>query len=96
MTLSLAQEEASSSAEAMGVWIQPLIDQFAAMGTSFMAFLPSLILGLIILGMGALIAKILRYVLRKVGKKLQVDAAAEKLGIKDLIVKLGVRAPLHV
>lgn len=95
MTLFLAQEDTSSSAEAMSVWIQPLIEQFSAMGSSFMAFLPSLVLGLLILGAGVLIAKILRSILRKVGKKLQIDAAAEKLGIKDLVSKLGVRSPLH-
>jgi len=71
-----------------------LIEQFSSMGREFVAYLPTLVIGLVLLGVGVLIAKVFRAIIAKLGRRLMLDAAAEKLGIGDTLARLGMRAPL--
>lgn len=93
MTILLAQQSETVAPEGLANWIDTLIEPFANMGEAFVAFLPYLLVGLIVLGVGLLIAKIVRAILRKTTEKLQLDAAAKKLGLGDLLGKFGIQKP---
>ncbi len=71
-----------------------LIDQFAGMGRDFIEYLPVLVIGLVLLIAGVLIAKVIRAIIAKIGRKFMLDAASEKLGIKDALARLGLHAPM--
>ncbi len=73
--------------------IQPIINQFVEMGAKALKFTPILILGLILLVVFLVIAKIIRFGIQRTFRKLKLDGLAEKVGISDLLVKFGVDAP---
>lgn len=97
MTVStfFAQEAAGTAiAEGLTGWIQPMVEEFTKLGTGFVAYVPTLILGLVTFIIGFLFAKLVRFVIRTIGTKLKLDTVAESLGISDLLRKFGVKATL--
>lgn len=64
------------------------------MGEAFIAFVPKLLLGLCIFIVGFILAKVVRYIVSNLGKKLKLDVLSEKVGISDLLGKFGLRTPL--
>ncbi len=57
----------------------------------FINFLPKILIGIILLIIGWLIAKLIRVIIIKFLKLIKLDSAAEKAGIQDFLLKGGVQ-----
>lgn len=75
-------------------FFQPVIDKFIEMGNSAIERIPQFILGLILLAVLLIIGKILKFLAGNLCRKLKLDALAERVGITELLGKIGINAPL--
>ncbi len=75
-------------------FFQGVVDQFVSMGKSVEALIPTLVIAICVLGLGFIIAKVLRSIITRAADKLNFDALAEKVGLTEQFAKLGIRPPL--
>lgn len=75
-------------------FFQPILDKFIEMGNSAMERVPQITLGLILLIALLIVGKVLRFVARNLCSKLRLDGVAERVGITELLSKIGINAPL--
>lgn len=73
---------------------QVVIDALTKIVTDIINFIPNLVNGLIILLVGYLIARVVRWVLATVLRRLKFDPLIERTGITGSLRGLGVRTPL--
>ncbi|MEZ5066056.1 MAG: hypothetical protein R3B81_15090, partial [bacterium] len=71
-----------------------LTEIFSGLVTSAADLLPRLITGLVVLGVGWIVAKVFERVLRTTFLRLQVDNLLEKLGISGMASRFGIRGSL--
>lgn len=75
-------------------FLQPVIDRFVKMGNTALDFFPQLVLGIILLVVLMTFAKIIRFISTRLCRKLKVDALAERLGVTNMLSKIGMQSPL--
>ena len=79
---------------ALAEWFQPMIDEFVKMGQSAQTFIPVFLQGLVFFIVLVFIAGVARLIIRGIGRRLGLDAAAEKFGLQKMFSKIGIKAPL--
>lgn len=72
--------------------MQGLLDGFAGLGERAVAFVPRVFLAFLGLIIGWLIARGLRNLTKRLLRRMRLDAAAERVGIDDYLVRGGVRS----
>jgi hypothetical protein len=68
-----------------------MIDSLKTFWNQLLQFLPQLVIGIVLLIIGWLVAKLLRIVVIRFLKLIRLDVAAEKAGIEDFLLKGGVQ-----
>lgn len=76
----------------MLIEMQGLLDGFAGLGERAVAFVPRVFLAFLGLIIGWLIARGLRNLTKRLLRRMRLDAAAERVGIDDYLVRGGVRS----
>ncbi|MEM8535140.1 MAG: hypothetical protein AAGF95_30160 [Chloroflexota bacterium] len=76
--------------------VQIVIDALLQIITDIIAFLPNLVNGLIIILVGYLVSRIVRFILRISLQRLKMDALVERAGVMSLLRNFGVQTPLSV
>ncbi len=71
--------------------ISTMIESFRAFWSRFLSFVPKLALGILLFLGGWLLAKLVRAAIIAILKFLRVDAAAEKAGMEDFLLRGGVQ-----
>lgn len=73
---------------------QVVIDALTKIATDIINFIPNLVNGLIILVVGYLIARLVRWIMASVLRRLKFDPLIERTGITGSLRGLGVKTPL--
>ena len=73
---------------------QVVIDALTKIVTDIINFIPNLVNGLIILVVGYLIARLVRWIMATVLRRLKFDPLIERTGITGSLRGLGVKMPL--
>lgn len=68
-----------------------LRDTFSNMLTSTIEFIPLLIVGLVILLIGYLFARILRWFISRLGQRIGIDAILERAGLSAQLASIGIK-----
>jgi small-conductance mechanosensitive channel len=74
--------------------IQIVIDALTRIVTDIVNFIPNLVNGLIILVVGYLLARLLRWLVHTILVRVRVDQLVERAGVADSLRGLGIRMPL--
>ena len=70
---------------------QVVIDALIQIVTDIVSYLPSLVNGLLVLLVGYLVARIVRWLVRVVLRRIGIDALAERTGVVTGLQRLGIR-----
>lgn len=74
--------------------IQIVIDALTRIVTDIVNFIPNLVNGLIILVVGYLLARLLRWLVHTILVRVRVDQLVERAGVADSLRGLGIKTPL--
>ena len=72
----------------MSEQINSMLESFRIFWDQLLHFLPQLVIGILLMVVGWLIAKLLRKIVVKLLKLVRLDVAAEKAGIDNLLIKV--------
>lgn len=73
---------------------QPLIESLTKIGMQIINFIPNLINGLIVLLIGFFLARLVRWLIATILRRVQVDALIDRTGITRSLRFLGITTPL--
>ena len=73
---------------------QPVLDSLGKILSDLLDFIPRLINGLIILIVGYLICRVIRWILRRILQSVRLNQITERIGVSDVVKGLGVKTPL--
>lgn len=72
-----------------------ILDAFAQLGGSMIASTPLVVVGLSLLALAVIAAKVVEVVLRRLFVRLRFDALLQRVGIDQALGRVGVREPLN-
>ncbi len=88
--------EAVAASGSDGGILDKFLETFTSMGDAAAAKTPYILIGLAIFVIGLIIAKIIRKTVKTVTGRIGLDSISEKVGIADLLSKIGIRKPLSI
>ena len=75
---------------------EKLLNAFASLGNSVLAAMPKVAVGVLLLVLGLLAAKLVEVVLRTMLVRVRFDKLVEKAGLDKALLRIGLRQQLNV